>query len=91
MRQILGEAVVQAGIGLVLGLGASLAVMQGLRAILFGIEPTDPLTLVGRGDYAAAESRSLAVAVPAIRAMRIDPVAALRARVERRRYLTAKQ
>ena len=45
MRQILGEAVAQAGIGLALGLGASLALMKGLRAILYGIEPTDPLTL----------------------------------------------
>ena len=46
MRQVLGEAITQTAIGLALGLGASLAVMQGLRAILFGIEPTDPITLV---------------------------------------------
>ena len=78
MTQILGEAVAQAGIGLVLGLGASMAAMQGLRAILYGIEPTDPLTLAAVAITLLAVA-TLAVALPAFRAMRIDPVAALRA------------
>ena len=54
MRQVLGEGAVQAAIGLAIGLGASLAVMQGLRSILFGVEPTDPLTLVSVGGLADA-------------------------------------
>ena len=45
MRQVLGEGAIQAAIGLIIGLGASLAMMKGMRTILFGIEPTDPLTL----------------------------------------------
>ena len=77
MRQVLSEGAIQALIGLAIGLGASLALMRGLRTILFGIEPTDPLTLI-----AVAASLMLvaliAVAVPAWRAMRIDPVTALR-------------
>lgn len=77
MRQILGEGALQAGIGLVIGLGSSLALMRGMRTILFGIEPTDPITLVSVG-VALMLVALLAVAVPALRAMRVDPITALR-------------
>jgi ABC-type antimicrobial peptide transport system permease subunit len=77
MRQVLSEAIVQTGIGLVLGLGASLLLMQGIRSILFGVEPNDPLTLAAVG-VSLLVSAMLAVAVPARRAMTVDPVSALR-------------
>jgi len=77
MRQVLGEGAAQAAIGLIIGLGASLALMKGLRSILFGIEPTDPLTLISVGG-ALMVVALLAVAVPAVRAMRVDPITALR-------------
>jgi putative ABC transport system permease protein len=48
-----------------------------MRAILFGIEPTDPLTLVSVG-AALMVVAVLAVTVPALRAMRVDPLTALR-------------
>jgi ABC-type antimicrobial peptide transport system permease subunit len=77
MRQVLGEGAMQAGIGLTIGLIGSLAVMKGLRTILFGIEPTDPITLVSVG-VSLMVVALLAVAVPAVRAMRVDPITALR-------------
>jgi len=77
MRQILSEGAMLAAAGLVIGLGASLAVMRGLRTILFGIEPTDPLTLITVGGSLMVVA-ILAVAVPALRAMRVDPMLALR-------------
>ena len=77
MRQILAEGATQAALGLLIGLGTSLAVMGGLRTILFGIEPTDPLTLVSVGGGLMLVAL-LAVTVPALRAMRVDPVTALR-------------
>lgn len=77
MGQVLREGAMQAAIGLVIGLGASLALMRGMRTILFGIEPTDPLTLVSVGVSLMAVAL-LAVTVPALRAMRVDPVTALR-------------
>jgi ABC-type antimicrobial peptide transport system permease subunit len=77
MRQVLGEGAIQAGIGLSIGLIGSLAVMRGLRTILFGIEPTDPITLVSVG-VSLLLVALLAVAVPALRAMRVDPITALR-------------
>jgi ABC-type antimicrobial peptide transport system permease subunit len=77
MRQVLGEGATQAAIGLAIGLGASLLLMRGLRTILFGVEPTDPLTLVVVG-VSLMLVALIAVTVPALRAMRIDPVTALR-------------
>lgn len=77
MRQIVGEGATQAGIGLIIGLGASLALMKGMRTILFGIEPTDPITLASVGMVLMSVAL-LAVIVPAVRAMRVDPITALR-------------
>ena len=77
MKQVLSEGAGQAAIGLAIGLGASLAVMRGLQSILFGVEPTDALTLATVG-VSLMLVALLAVSVPAWRAMRIDPVAALR-------------
>ncbi len=77
MRQVLGEGAMQAVIGLAIGLGASLVLMGGLRSILFGIEPIDPPTLIAVGTSLLVVA-VLAVLVPAVRAMRVDPVVALR-------------
>lgn len=77
MRQVLGEGMLQAAMGLTIGLLASLGVMRGLRTILFGIEPTDPMTLASVG-VSLMVVAILAVIVPAWRAMRVDPITALR-------------
>ena len=77
MAQVLGQGAMQAAMGLLIGLGASLALMRGMRTILFGIEPTDPMTLVSVGVSLMLVSL-LAVTVPAWRAMRVDPITALR-------------
>lgn len=77
MAQVLREGAMQTVIGLAIGLSASLALMKGMRSILFGIEPTDPVTLVSVG-VSLMLVALLAVAVPAFRAMRVDPISALR-------------
>jgi len=51
---------------------------QSLQYLLFGVNPHDPVTFAGVGAVLGFVSL-LAVAVPAYRAMRIDPDAALRA------------
>ena len=78
LRQVLGEGLLQTAVGLTIGLVASLGVMRGMRTILFGIEPTDPVTLASVG-VSLMVVALLAVTVPAWRAMRVDPIAALRA------------
>ena len=48
-----------------------------LRTLLFGVEPTDPLTLA-LVIMVLATVTLAACLVPALRALRIDPMAALR-------------
>jgi predicted permease len=79
--QVLGmigrRALLLIATGTAVGLGLALMVARLLGQILYGIEPTDPVT------YAAVFLMILAIAavaccIPAMRAIRINPVSALR-------------
>jgi putative ABC transport system permease protein len=76
-RLMLGRGVRLAGIGLAVGLTAALALGRVIESLLFGVTPFDPFTLlvvpVVLGSMALVASW-----VPARRAMRVDPVSALR-------------
>jgi predicted permease len=77
-RQLLRHGLLVTSVGIVFGIGASLVFSRVLSALLFGVDPLDPIT------YAAVSSGLAAVALiatwlPASRASRIDPVVALRA------------
>ncbi len=77
LRLILGEALSVTLLGVVIGLAAALSFGHVMTSYLFGIGPTDPLTLV------VVSCLILGVAlfasyVPAQRAMRISPIKALR-------------
>jgi len=63
--------------GIVIGSVMALGVAQVLAMILFGIEPFDPLVLLGVPGLLLAVSL-LATLLPARRALRIDPLLALR-------------
>jgi putative ABC transport system permease protein len=77
MRLVLGEGLVQALIGLVIGVGGAVLLMRWLRTLLFEVSPTDPLTLLAVMVVLLATALAACV-VPARRAMRVDPVTALR-------------
>ncbi len=77
MRLIIGEGFVQAAIGLAIGLAGGVALMRGFRTVLYQISPADPITLAGVAVILLGTTL-LACYVPARRAMRIDPVQALR-------------
>lgn len=64
-------------LGLVLGVAAALAACSVLKSLLFGIAPYDPVTFAAVPLLFAAVAL-LARIVPARRAARLDPVAALR-------------
>jgi putative ABC transport system permease protein len=64
-------------VGVVLGLAGAIAAGRSLRNILFGVPPLDVLTFAASG-LAIVVVGALAASVPALRAGRIDPVAALR-------------
>jgi putative ABC transport system permease protein len=66
-----------AGIGIALGLAASLAISRLLQNLLFDVKPTDPATyLVGSLVFGLVAL--LACYIPARRAARVDPLVALR-------------
>jgi putative ABC transport system permease protein len=74
---VLGSGVRLAGIGLAVGLAAALAATRLLSSLLYGVRPTDAVT------FAAVSFILLVVALiasylPARRATRVDPLAALR-------------
>jgi putative ABC transport system permease protein len=64
--------------GLLVGVPAALAVGHSLRTLLFGVAPSDAVTLLGASATLAAVA-AIASYVPARRATRVDPIAALRA------------
>jgi putative ABC transport system permease protein len=67
----------QMAIGLVLGLAAAFGITRVLSAILVGVSPTDPLTF-GTVSVVLIAAATLGCAIPARRAMRVDPAIALR-------------
>ncbi|HVR97495.1 MAG TPA: FtsX-like permease family protein, partial [Thermoanaerobaculia bacterium] len=75
---VLREGLLLALIGITIGAAVAYAAARGMSALLFGIRPEDPLTM------ATAMALCLATAMvgclrPALRAARVDPLAALRA------------
>jgi len=74
---VMRQAGALAAIGLVVGLAAMLPLSRYLGSVLYELSPTDPATLAG----AVASLVAVALAaslVPAMRAFRLDPLAALR-------------
>jgi ABC-type antimicrobial peptide transport system permease subunit len=64
-------------IGLVVGFAGALATSRVLRAMLFQVSATDPLTYFGVALLLAAVA-AVACWIPARRASRVDPMEALR-------------
>jgi putative ABC transport system permease protein len=67
----------QMSIGLAVGLAAAIGLTRVLRALLAGVSPTDVTTLAGVCLLLAAAA-TLGCYLPARRAMRVDPLVALR-------------
>jgi ABC-type antimicrobial peptide transport system permease subunit len=74
---VLREALALVGAGVVIGLLASLAATRTVSTLLFGLRPNDPLTIVAATLLLLAVA-ALAGYLPARRASRVDPMAALR-------------
>ncbi|QOY87113.1 ABC transporter permease [Paludibaculum fermentans] len=77
LRMILGEALATAVLGLAIGWAAASALTRYLASLLFGVKPSDPLTLIAVAAVALA-AVVMAGYWPARRASRLDPMAALR-------------
>jgi len=77
LRMIVGQAAKLAAIGVAIGLIVALPLAPLLDSQLYGIQSFDPITFVAV-PIALLLIASLAAVVPARKAMRIDPLAALR-------------
>lgn len=75
---LLSHAALLGAIGVALGLGAAAVFAPMASRLLFGISPVDPVTFVGVGLLLLATA-VMAAAIPARRAMAVDPADALRA------------
>jgi predicted permease len=74
---ILKRGLWQIGLGLALGLAGALAVSRVMRTLLVQISPTDPVTFAGITVILTCVALAACV-IPARRAIRVDPVIALR-------------
>ncbi len=77
LRLVLGHGARLAGIGVIGGVVAGLALTRLLSSLLFGVSATDPLTFVGVAILLSLVALA-ACYIPARRAMRVDPLVALR-------------
>jgi predicted permease len=78
MRLIVGQGAKLAGAGLLVGVGLALMAGRALEGLLFGVTPRDPLMLA-LVTVAVAATTLAACYVPGRRAVRVDPMLALRA------------
>lgn len=77
LRMVIREGMLMAGTGMAVGIGGALALTRLLRSLLFQITPTDPATFSAVTVILAAVAL-LACYIPACRAMRVDPIVALK-------------
>ena len=77
LRLILGRGALLAGGGAVLGLAAAFFLTGVLSTQLYGVAPRDPVTFAGSALVLVTVALA-ACAIPARRAMRVDPLIALR-------------
>src|SRR6185437_12649409 len=77
LRMVIRDGMFMAGTGMIVGIGSALALTQLLRSLLFQVRPTDAMT------YSAVTFILIVVVllacwIPARRAMKVDPMVALR-------------
>jgi predicted permease len=77
LRLVLGEGMLHVAVGLGIGLAGALALTRLLSGFLYGVRPTDPVTY-GAVALVLTGAALLACYLPARRAMKVEPMVALR-------------
>jgi ABC-type antimicrobial peptide transport system permease subunit len=77
LKMVVGQGMLLALIGVVLGLGASFLLTRAMSSLLFNVSATDPLTFIFISLLLVAVTL-VACYIPARRATRVDPMNALR-------------
>ena len=77
LRLVIGQGMRAVLLGMIIGIGAALALSRLLAQFLYGVRDRDPLTLVAVAVLLAFVALA-ACYIPARRAMKVDPMVALR-------------
>ena len=77
LMMVIGEGILLAFAGIAAGVMGAIALGRFVQSLLFEVKPTDPATFVGVA-IALLVVAMAACYVPARRAMRVDPMVALR-------------
>jgi putative ABC transport system permease protein len=77
LRLVIGQGLTVAGIGIVVGVAAALGLTRLMASLLYGVSASDPLTFAGVAILLVVVAL-LASYIPARRAMKVDPIVALR-------------
>ena len=77
LRLVVGQGIVLALVGVFIGVAAALGVTRFLSSMLYGVRANDPFTIAGVAVLLVVVALA-ACYIPARRAMRVDPMVALR-------------
>jgi ABC-type antimicrobial peptide transport system permease subunit len=77
MRLVIGEVSRMVALGIAVGAIVALASTRWVASFLYGLTATDPVTILGAAITLAAVAIAAGV-LPAWRASRVEPIAALR-------------
>lgn len=77
MRLVVGHGMRLTAVGLAIGAAGAFLAMRAMISLLFGVRPTDPVTYLAIATLLTLAAM-VACYIPARRAMRIDPMVALR-------------
>jgi predicted permease len=77
LQLVLRESLLWVALGVAAGMGAALATTRWVESLLFGLRPHDPLA-IGLAAIVLLAVAAIAAYLPARRASRVDPMAALR-------------
>ena len=77
LRMVIGQGLVPVALGVVIGAASSFGLARFLASQLYGVKPTDPATFLGATALVLIVACA-ACCIPARRAMRVDPMIALR-------------
>jgi putative ABC transport system permease protein len=77
LKLIVGQGMMPVSIGVAAGVAIAFGVTRLLASLLYGVKPSDPLTFGGVALVLTAVAL-VAIYIPARRAMKVDPLVALR-------------